>query len=75
MSAKGDFYALRAENLRAPAANILKQEFLAKGAEAAVHPHARAAIRRSGSSGHCSPQISLIISAPDARAALATAGL
>ncbi len=38
MSAKGDFYALRAENLRAPAANILKQEFLAKGAEAAVHP-------------------------------------
>lgn len=37
MSAKGDFYALRAENLRTPAANILKQEFLAKGAEAAVH--------------------------------------
>ena len=38
MSAKGDFYVLRAEGLRTPAANILKQEFLAKGAEAAVHP-------------------------------------
>lgn len=37
MSNKGDFYVLRAENLRAPAANILKQEFLSKGADAAVH--------------------------------------
>ncbi len=37
MSWKGDFFALRAENLRAPAANILKQEFLAKGADAAVN--------------------------------------
>lgn len=37
MSDKGDFLVLRAENLRAPAANILKQEFLAKGADAAVN--------------------------------------
>ena len=37
MSAKGDFFVLRADNLRAPAANILKQECLSKGAEAAVH--------------------------------------
>jgi len=37
MGDKGDFFVLRADNLRAPAANILKQEFLAKGAEAAVH--------------------------------------
>lgn len=37
MSNKGDFYVLRAENLRAAAANILKQEFLSKGADAAVH--------------------------------------
>jgi dihydropteroate synthase len=39
MAAKGDFYVFRAENLRNPAANILKQEFLSKGAEAAVHPN------------------------------------
>lgn len=38
MAAKGDFYAFRAENLAPPAANILKQEFLSKGAECAVHP-------------------------------------
>lgn len=37
MAEKGDFYALRAENLRAPAASILKQEFLSKGGECAVH--------------------------------------
>lgn len=37
MAAKGDFYALKADGLSAPAANILKQEFLAKGAECAVH--------------------------------------
>lgn len=36
MAEKGDFYVLRAENLRAPAANILKQEFLSKGGECAV---------------------------------------
>ncbi len=38
MAAKGDFYALRAEHLSAPAANILKQECLSKGAECAVNP-------------------------------------
>lgn len=37
MAEKGDFYALRAENLRAPAVAILKQEFLSKGGECAVH--------------------------------------
>ena len=37
MAAKGDFYVFKADNLRAPAANILKQEFLAKGAECAVN--------------------------------------
>ncbi|MBQ3199697.1 MAG: dihydropteroate synthase [Firmicutes bacterium] len=38
MTAKGEFFALRAERLAAPAANILKQEFLSKGGECAVHP-------------------------------------
>ena len=38
MAAKGDFYALRVERLSAPAANILKQECLSKGAECAVNP-------------------------------------
>lgn len=37
MAEKGDFYALRAENLRAPAVSILKQEFLSKGGECAVN--------------------------------------
>lgn len=37
MAEKGDFYALRAENLRAPAVAILKQEFLSKGGECAVN--------------------------------------
>ncbi len=37
MKPKSEFYVLRAENLRTPAANILKQEFLSKGGEAAVH--------------------------------------
>lgn len=37
MAQKGDFYVLKAERLRAPAANILKQEFLSKGAECAVN--------------------------------------
>lgn len=38
MAAKAEFFVFRAENLRAPAANILKQEFLSKGGEVAVHP-------------------------------------
>lgn len=37
MKSKSEFYVLRAENLRTPAANIIKQEFLSKGGEAAVH--------------------------------------
>lgn len=38
MGAKAELFVFRAEGLRAPAANILKQEFLSKGGEAAVHP-------------------------------------
>lgn len=38
MGNKAELFVFRAENLRAPAANILKQEFLSKGGEAAVHP-------------------------------------
>lgn len=37
MAEKGDFYVLRADNLRAPAVSILKQEFLSKGGECAVN--------------------------------------
>ncbi len=38
MADKGAFYVFRAEHISNPAANIIKQEFLAKGAEVAVHP-------------------------------------
>ena len=38
MAPKGNFYVLRAENISNAAANILKQECLAKGAEVAIHP-------------------------------------